>query len=98
MKKELMNLLKEENAYLKLNELFQLHRWQLHSDTDILHREAEFLELVMTNECGKTRSCAIRITSRDFKNMESEIEKAMLIMLDQYSEKLLRDFRNGYLS
>lgn len=97
MKKELKELLSQDEGRLQINELFAIRRWVLHKDTDILGREGEYLELEMTNKYGKTRSASIRIESRDTKGIMQEVEAGMSKMMDELRDTLVRSWNGGYL-
>lgn len=97
MKKELNQLLAQDNGTLQINELFALKRWKLHKETDILGRDGEYLELEMTNKYGKTRSGSIRIESRDTAGIMKEVEKAMAEMMDELKNTLIKSWNGGYL-
>ena len=47
MKKEIKNLLSQDNGELKINEVFKLVRWTLKPDDDVTGRSGEYLELEM---------------------------------------------------
>lgn len=95
MKKEIKDLLNKENGTLKINELFELRRWTLNPETDIIGRDGEFLELEMTNKYGKTRSGSIRIESRDVEGIQKEVAAAMESMMDEYKRALVGSWRGG---
>lgn len=97
MKKELKELLSEQDGLLQINEMFKLHHWILNNESDILGRSGDFLELEMANKNGKVRSGAIRIESRDVQGIMQEVSLAMEKMLEQYKESLVRYWNGGYL-
>lgn len=97
MKKELKELLDQKSGFLRINELFALHRWILEEDTDILGRTGDYLELEMTNQYGATRSSSIRIESRDTEGIMKEVADAMEKMMGQLSDTLIRHWNGGYL-
>lgn len=97
MKKEIKYLLEKKEGFLKINELFELHRWVLEENTDILGRTVDYLELEMTNKYVKTRSGAIRIESRDVQGIMQEVSVAMEKMMDAFKNNLVRHWNGGYL-
>lgn len=91
MKKEIMNLLKKEEGKLKINDRFQLNRYTkdaLNEDVDVLRLEGNLINVFAYSK---------EIQSREFSGIKEEIEAAMKEALEEYAEKLLKDFRNGYL-
>ena len=97
MKKEIKELLEQKDGFLQINELFQLHRWVLEENTDVLGRNGDYLELEMTNKYGKTRSGSVRIESRDVQGIMQEVSDAMEKMMDEFKNTLVRYWNGGYL-
>ena len=97
MKKEINTLLASDDATLKINEMFSLHRWKLDPKTDFLGREGEYLELEMHGASGKMQAPNVLIESRDLKGITEEVEKAMKIMMDYYTARMIKRWGNGYI-
>lgn len=95
MKKELNNLLVQNDGFLKINSLFHLHRWVLNPDSDFLGREGDFLQI----EFIETRIpvMPIKIISRDTAGIMNEVSIAMDKMLDSYKEDLINRWNGGIL-
>ena len=99
MKKEINELLKQEDGFLKINELFKLHRWQHTKEMDPTHlgRDIDCLELEMTNSYGRTRAASVRLESRAIPELQEEIEQAMRKMMSEYTDTLASSLKGGYL-
>lgn len=91
MKKEIINLLKKEEGKLKINNNFQLNRYTkdaLNEKVDVLRLEGNLINVFAYSK---------EIKAREFSEIKEEIEAAMKEALEEYTEKLLKDFKNGYL-
>lgn len=91
MKKEINELLKRENAYLRLSNCCRLHRWKkdaLNADVDYLMAEFSI------NRAFDYRSC---ISSRDWRGIIDEVIDAYQRAFEYVGEKLSSELRAGYI-
>lgn len=94
MKKEIKTLLEQEEGRLDLNSMFYLKRWILKKDTDILGRDEEHLAIEMNTRYKSSRA----ITSRDISGIMQEIKLAMVEMMDEYRDDLVKRFSGGEIN
>lgn len=90
--KKINNLLKEENAELKINKFCLLYRYK----KDALGRKVDVLKL----NVSIITSCdaSFEIKSRDSKGIIEEIKKCQNEAFQKISEKLNKGLENGHLS
>ena len=98
MKKEIKNLLSQDNGELKINEAFKLVRWTLKPEEDVTGRSGEYLELEMipVND-GRRNYFSKMIESRDVQGIIDEVAAAMEEIMAQYTRQLVNRWKGGIL-
>lgn len=98
MKKEIKNLLSQDNGELKINEAFKLVRWTLKPDDDVTGRSGEYLELEMipVND-GRRNYFHKEIEARDVQGIIDEVAAAMDEIMEQYTRQLVSRWKGGIL-
>ena len=92
---EIRELLKQSNGEFKINEAFKLVRFT-YADDDYLGRTGEFLYLEMlTINNGRKNFFSEEITSRDTPGIMEEVAEKMQLILNRYSEQLIRRWKGG---
>lgn len=92
MKKEIENLLINENSSLRLNEYCFLRRWQ----KDALNQNVDRLVLEFKNYYGKYNK-VVEIESRNYSEIIELIESEIKIFFLELGDNLSKDFKNGYI-
>lgn len=93
MKNEINAMLNADHATLRINDYFYLRRWQLHRDTDILGRDGDCLELVLDFKGVFARTQSIK--SRTVHGIQGEVSDAMVSMMRDASDAMVRRWRGG---
>ena len=98
MKKEIKNLLSQDNGELKINEVFKLVRWTLKPDEDVTGRTGEYLKLEMipVND-GRHNYFSKMIESRDVQGIIDEVSAAVDDIMEQYKRQLVNRWEGGIL-
>ena len=98
MKKEIKNLLSQDNGELKINESFKLVRWTLNAEEDVTGRSGEYLELEMiTVNDGRCNYFSKMIEARDVQGIIDEVAAAMDDIMEQYTRQLVNRWKGGTL-
>lgn len=98
MKKEIKDLLKQDEGKLKINEAFKLVRWKLNPETDILGQDGEYLRLEMlTVNDGRRNFYSKEIKSRDVQGIMDEVATGMNEIMAKYTDQLVRRWKGGLL-
>ena len=98
MKKEIKNLLSQDNGELKINEVFKLVRWTLKPDEDVTGRSGEYLKLEMipVND-GRHNYFSKMIEARDVPGIIDEVSAAMDDIMEQYTRQPVNRWKGGIL-
>lgn len=98
MKKEIKNLLEQDNGEWKINEAFKLVRWTLKPDEDSTGRSGEYLKLEMipVND-GRRNYFHKEIESRDVHGIIDEVAAAMDEIMEQYTSQLVNRWKGGLI-
>lgn len=93
MKKDIMELLKSENGYLRINNISYLHRWT----KDALGNEVDRLELEFDTINNVNFSIYEReIKSRDYAGIISECQVITENFMTEVSKTLCNNMKAGY--
>lgn len=104
MKKEIMNLLVMDgkNKIFKINDVFYLESNQIDKygvNTEISHKEPDVLCLEI--KCNRINNVeynlSMKINSRKWDDLETEISNDMQIILEKIANKMQKNFLNGYV-
>ena len=98
MKKDIKNLLAQDNGEWKINEAFKLVRWTLKPEEDATGRSGEYLKLEMipVND-GRRNYFHKEIEARDVQGIIDEVAAAMEDIMAQYTRKLVNRWKGGIL-
>ena len=98
MKKEIKNLLAQDNGEWKINEAFKLVRWTLKPEEDITGRSGEYLKLEMipVND-GRHNYFSKMIDARDVQGIIDEVAAAMYDIMEQYTRQIVNKWKGGLL-
>lgn len=98
MKKQIKNLLSQDNGELKINEVLKLVKWTLKPDEDVTGRSGEYLELEMipVND-GRHNYFSKMIEARDVQGIIDEVAAAMDDIMEQYTRQLVKRWKGGIL-
>ena len=90
MKKEIKNLLAQDNGEWKINEAFKLVRWTIKPEEDTTGRSGEYLKLEMipVND-GRRNYFSKMIEARDVHGIIDEVAAAMDEIMEQYTRQLV---------
>ena len=91
MIKEINELLKRENAYLKLNNCCRLHRWK----KDALNGDVDYLMAEFSIE--RAFDYRAYISSRDWRGIIDEVIDAYQRAFEYVGKKLSSELRSGYI-
>lgn len=91
MKKEINELLKRENAYLRLSNCCRLHRWK----KDALNGDVDYLMAEFSIE--RAFDYRSHISSRDWRGIIDEVIDAYQRAFEYVGEKLSSELRAGYI-
>lgn len=91
MKKEINELLKCKNGYIRINRITRLRRWQ----EDALGDKVDRLEVVFDNPTGSVSFFSKDIKSREFKDIVAEIEDATREFLQTWQQEVISEIHNG---
>ena len=98
MKKEIKNLLSQDNGEWEINEAFKLVRWTLNPEEDAAGRSSEYLGLEMIPVNGGRRNYFSKmIESRDVQGIIDEVAAAMEDIMAQYTRQLVNRWKGGIL-
>ena len=98
MKKEIKNLLAQDNGEWKINEAFKLVRWTLKPEEDVTGRSGEYLELEMiTVNDGRRNYFSKMIESRDVQGIIDEVAEAMDDIMEQYTRHIVNRWKGGLI-
>lgn len=95
LKKEITNLINSEEGTLKLNSISFLRRWHT---TNGLGEEYDRLEIRFDTLNGLCiKGCfAAEITSREYKGIIAECEKATQKFFEEAANQISNDLRSGH--
>ena len=98
MKKEIKNLLAQDNGELKINEAFKLVRWTLRPKEDVTGRSGDYLKLEMipVND-GRRNYFHKEIEARDAQGIIDKVSAAMDDIIEQYKRQLMNRWKGGIL-
>ena len=98
MKKEIKNLLAQDNGEWKINEVFKLVKWTLKPDEDVTGRSGEYLKLEMipVND-GRRNYFNKEIEARDVQGIIDEVAAAMDEIMEQYTRQLVNRWKSGLI-
>lgn len=98
MKKEIKNLMAQDNGEWKINEAFKLVRWTLKPEEDITGRSGEYLKLEMipVND-GRRNYFNKEIEARDVQGIIDEVAADMEDIMEQYTMQLVNRWKGGIL-
>ena len=98
MKKDIKNLLSQDNGELKINEAFKLVRWTLKPEEDVTGRSGEYLKLDMipVND-GRHNYFSKMIEARDVRGIIDEVAEAMDEIMEQYTRQLVNRWKGGLI-
>lgn len=104
MKKEIMNMLVMDgkSKIFKINDVFYLESNQIDRygvNTEVSHKEpySLCLELKCNVANNASYSLSMKIHSRKWNDLETEISNGMQIMLGKIADKMQKNFLNGYV-
>ena len=91
MIKEINELLKRENAYLKMSNCCRLHRWK----KDALNGDVDYLMAEFSIE--RASDYRAYISSRDWRGIINEVIDAYQRAFECVGENLSSELRSGYI-
>ena len=91
MKKEIENLIRSEDALLRLSPFCALHRWTKDGiGNPVDHLTADFRIL-------SSHDASIEIQSRDWNGILAEVQEAQARVFAEAAKTLNREIANGYI-
>lgn len=92
IKKDIVNALNEETAFVKLNEIAALHRWR----KSALGEDVDRLEVSFKYISGVKGGWSFPIESRDYDGILDEVERYTREYMEMCAEAMAKNLRNGY--
>lgn len=93
---QLKEFLKKSDAILKINGMFELKKWTLVPEDDVLGRSGEYIALrIISDVCPATMS--VRIEKKEPAELIAEVEEKMRFLMARYTEDICSRWKGGLI-